>query len=774
MASQANTGLRGLSTDDQVSRGLNLTLELADPGQMPLLLAGIKLKSAQTRRALEELHFVHFARFIPVRGNKAVMVITEFDGPLRAYVLDFVIAIGDVFDLILGFVKDRPPLPVRRHPRAFMDFIEKNNRVVVCPGLDFGEEYPLYSAYPEQTVIDIIGPRKAPAPAPKPVAPATIPLADVQGNILHGYHAAKARHYALRLPDAEIARAFLALLVDGDGKLLPRVSDAQRWQQRPLYRLNVGITHAGLRAIGVPGAMRDALPQAFVQGPVQRAAANGDAGESAPLYWELGGPFQRVDMLVSLYAYAGENSVEEFETRDLQLQGWWKRHGVRLVHMHEAEALPDDEVHFGFREGFSQPRIAGVAGQQGADLQPLASAGEFLLGEYASIYGGKSIDGLPPQLCTNGIFAAVRLLAQDVPAFERMLDDARTRTGLDRDHVAAKLMGRWRNGTPVTEAPNPPQSGVLPFRVKALQYNAFDYAPSQQHPNIHDDHDGLRCPVGAHIRRMNPRSALVAGSPYSHRLIRRGMPYGPRWAGKDDGRSRGLYGLFLCADIERQFEFLVQEWANGDTAASGMRGTRDPVVGSQQGGGAFLIPVQGGTPHRIDVPRLVTTRGSVYLLMPGLDALRFLAAGVGFVQEDVSQEPGPLVVRTRGVKTEDLRFRPDAFDPKDPHFLADPYPFYAQFRQHAPVALVQHRKYRSYWVFSHALVTQVCDDKELYLKRPRGEKGDRGLFFMDPPRHTEVREALNPMFDASRHPVPTTARHEAAQALADILAGGPT
>ena len=71
----------GGAAPTQVSHGLNLTLELNDPHQMPLLLAQLQIRSAQTRVALNELHFVHFARFLPARGNTALLVITEFDGP---------------------------------------------------------------------------------------------------------------------------------------------------------------------------------------------------------------------------------------------------------------------------------------------------------------------------------------------------------------------------------------------------------------------------------------------------------------------------------------------------------------------------------------------------------------------------------------------------------------------------------------------------------------------------------------------------------------------
>ena len=144
----------------QVSHGLNLTLELNDPRQMPQLLAQLQLRSADTRAALDGLNFVHFARFLPTRGNAALLVITEFDGPLQAYVMDFVIAIGDVFTLILSYVKGAEGVgSVKENPRAFWEFIKANNAVVVLPGAMQWDDYPLYSAYEQRTVLDIVGPR---------------------------------------------------------------------------------------------------------------------------------------------------------------------------------------------------------------------------------------------------------------------------------------------------------------------------------------------------------------------------------------------------------------------------------------------------------------------------------------------------------------------------------------------------------------------------------------------------------------------------------------
>ena len=763
----------GMTSGGQVSHGLNLTLELLEPLEMPLLLAGIELRAQRTRDALKELHFVHFARFLPVRGNTALLVITSFDGPLQPYVLDFAITIGDVFDLILSFIKDHPPLPVRDHPREFMAFIERNNKVVVLPHMLAWDDYPLYSAYPDRTVIDILGPRTGLPPPARQPSPVLIDLADVQANILRGYHAQFVRHYALQIHDARAARAFLGLITDGPGDNCPRVSSAQAWApgKKPLYCLNLGFTAAGLQALGV--SCIGQFPREFVEGPAQagRAEANGDIGQSAPAHWELGGVGSPVHLLVSLYADRGDAARAEFDLRDRQLRAHWADAGMAVVITHDAQALADDRVHFGYRDGIAQPRIAGVPGGE-PDWQPEASVGEFLLGQsYLNVYGSRSLGDLPAALCRNGTFAAVRVLEQDVPAFEQLLADAGRTHDIDPELLAAKIMGRWRDGTPLARRPMAPGGLALPGAPTGNLINAFDYAPSHEFPETFNDHEGLSCPVGAHVRRMNPRSALVAGKPYSRRIIRRGMPYGPAWTADSKPARRGLYGLFICADIARQFEFLMQVWANGDIAASGIRGTQDPIIGTQAVGGQYRIPVAGRAgPITLVVPRLVTTRGSLYLFMPGRAGLRFLAKGDGFADGAAASLVAAQSVHTTTSALAGTRFDPGQFDPKDPVFLANPYPCYAFFRQQAPVALVRHGSYQSFWVFSHELVTRVCEQTELFLKKPLGESGSRGLFYMDPPRHGQVRRILDPLFLAAITSSRQQATSFAQQAIEEISA----
>jgi deferrochelatase/peroxidase EfeB len=186
-------------------------------------------------------------------------------------------------------------------------------------------------------------------------------------------------------------------------------------------------------------------------------------------------------------------------------------------------------------------------------------------------------------------------------------------------------MGRWRSGASLIHEPD--SEPDPPSRTPS---NRFDYGPSPGEPLYLNDADGHRCPAGSHVRRLNPRSAPSLGLPGSHRLVRRGMAYGPPYdpTHPGDGIERGLIGLFLCADLELSYEFILRVWANQDIGAPGLRGTREPIVGAQPpGGGHFLIPV----PERREaivlsgLPTLTRTRGSLYCLMPGLGGLRYLS-----------------------------------------------------------------------------------------------------------------------------------------------------
>lgn len=302
------------------------------------------------------------------------------------------------------------------------------------------------------------------------------------------------------------------------------------------------------------------------------------------------------------------------------------------ISAHDANALPHGQVHFGYRDGIAQPQIKGGPAREIPDMQPPADTGDFLLGcDYTNLYGGNYLGNLPTALGNNATYAAFRILRQDVQAFEELLGDWGELWGIDPELVAAKLMGRWRNGVPLTLSPD---AGQTEPPIPREHLNDFDYAPAPGHTNFYDDVDGLRCPIGSHIRRLNPRSALVMGKPHSRRLVRRGMPYGPPYdpTQPDDGIERGLIGMFICGDLELQYEFILRVWANEDLATHGLRGTRDPLIGAQSPrGGRFVLRTADSRDPIVmtGLRRLVQTRGSVYCLVPGIGGLRHLTGASG-------------------------------------------------------------------------------------------------------------------------------------------------
>jgi hypothetical protein len=132
--------------EQQVQNALNLYLPLKNPTQMPALLALLQSASDEVHAALSSLHYVHFARFLPSVDGSMLWVITEYDGGLQSYIMDFVGVLGDAFTEILQFIAGAPPLPVQRYAREFTQFIMDHNL----------SQVGVWSAYPGVTVIDIL------------------------------------------------------------------------------------------------------------------------------------------------------------------------------------------------------------------------------------------------------------------------------------------------------------------------------------------------------------------------------------------------------------------------------------------------------------------------------------------------------------------------------------------------------------------------------------------------------------------------------------------
>lgn len=442
-----------------------------------------------------------------------------------------------------------------------------------------------------------------------------IDFSDIQGNILRGYGFPATSYMFVRVDGAAEGRAWL-------GELIDPVTTNDEWTEgKPSWALNVALTYAGLHAVGVPQHLLDGFPEDFRSGMAARAERLGDTGTSSPEHWDAGLGTGDAHILVTINAASEEERdrrVDRLRSRIDDSQG------LKIVHEQAATLLPFAREHFGFSDGMAQPSIegCGVEARPGQGVpekngwRPLKT-GEFVLG-YEDEDGG--LPKAPPEpLGLHGTFMVYRKMEQDVISFRRTIAENGALYPGGPELLAAKIVGRWPDGTPLVLSPDGPDPAISGDPMKI---NDFRYA---------DDPDGMRCPLGAHTRRTYPRDALGWGGNMStrHRIIRRGLPYGPPLspeAETDDGIERGIVFVCFQASIARQFEIIQAQWC-ADGNAFGLGHDRDYLLGDPDGSGKMTI--QGSPPFFVSPqPSFVTIKGGEYLFVPGMTALRAIAAGL--------------------------------------------------------------------------------------------------------------------------------------------------
>ena len=435
-------------------------------------------------------------------------------------------------------------------------------------------------------------------------------LEDIQHYLLARPKAAIAQYNFITFQNAEGARKWIAALIPtiGNAKTVMAESDRDmRW-------VSVAFTFNGLRAIGVDEASLATFSDPFKQGMAARAQMLGDIGANHPDHWEDNIASPDLHATVILFARDKKELERSIQTHQEYLD---QNPGVSILSTLLLEAVAPLEYvheHFGYRDRMTTPAIEGMGIEPTPGSEAPSKAGEFILG-YPDETGVMPIQPQPEILSKNGSYLAYRKMQEHVGAFRDFLK-ANGKTEEEQELVAAKMMGRWRKtGAPLVLSPHKDDS-ELAWDEK--RNNNFDYEKMDPH--------GYACPVGSHIRRMNVRDNRVSQIMNRRLIIRRGGTYGPHLPddAPEDGANRGIAVFGGCADIARQFEFLISVWVNDPEFQE--LNEKDPFIGAHDGTFDFAIPNRPIKKKLKGIPAFTTVKGGAYFFLPGIKALQYLAS----------------------------------------------------------------------------------------------------------------------------------------------------
>jgi deferrochelatase/peroxidase EfeB len=657
---------------------------------------------------LAETGVIHFARWILLPGKNKLLFMSNYDGAWESYLEDF---IEEAHEGVTGIWSNTQGFP--KTEKLFWKGATDGDRLKWWTRRQQHPSWVWYVAYPSLSLARIrinaairqgIAAARTEADAadwlscfgssPRPAN--ALQLSEVSTLVVGGLRRLRTGTCVfVRISSDKVhAKRWLAGIAE-------EVSYGD--QLNALKALVVGVAPSALMKLGLTEENLTTFSVPFQQGNAApwRARTLGDIGRDDPEHWLWGAGAQtadqtatisagtqtenQVDAVILIYAWDPDQLSELEKTTIDQIE----RFGGHVVLRLKLKDLPEQgrpKEPFGFLDGISNPIIRGIRSTKSEDAADLVDLGEFILGYPDNLGYMPPSPSVPPDddpkgflpsagadllrqrpdfsepsatarhdLGMNGTFLVVRQLEQDTSAFEEFLADAERKlitsghqpkniSGSLRDWIAAKMVGRWRDGTSLVRHPD--SSGTATF---AGHRNVGDIRPDNDFSFRIEDPNGLRCPLGAHIRRANPRDSFVSGLEHleggtkekqfveqikeqlrivnRHRILRVGRPYDAQECrGAPDNRLDKPGLLFMClnADIERQFEFVQQSWVLGPSF-HGLQDEIDPLVGNRQGSETFTIPTPDGPLRINDIKDFVRVRGGGYFFLPGRQALRFLA-----------------------------------------------------------------------------------------------------------------------------------------------------
>lgn len=368
--------------------------------------------------------------------------------------------------------------------------------------------------------------------------------------------------------------------------------------QQSFTWFNVALGYKFLNKIGIDSSIMKHTP--FRIGMYERSYLLGDTKDSNDKghrkNWKFGNPTNELDLFLILASPEKDKLKEEFTSISNKFS--------QLITFKEfGDRLPNDNEHFGFKDGISQPKLRGLIDEQ-TPLTKREVLNQNIGVEYASsgsplVWTGEFVFGYPTQdpnhfrtpvptsedtqndLVKNGSFLVVRRLNQDVKLFYEETDRISSElqaSGQFQEYnpefLRAKFIGRYKNGSPLV------RNDQANDQYENKLSNLFNYKENIPDITLFNgevikgcpaDSQGLRCPLPSHIRKVNPRDSPTdqgaSSNTMKFRILRRGIPFGSQYdfknpANVSNNEERGLFFLCYQTSIEHQFELLMNRWVN--------------------------------------------------------------------------------------------------------------------------------------------------------------------------------------------------------------------
>lgn len=434
----------------------------------------------------------------------------------------------------------------------------------------------------------------------------SIDLDDIQALILRSRPVPYFGTVALlQITDAENAKQLLK-------QMLPLINSAKDWHKSVEASVFLTFTYNGLEKIGVPKDSLDSFPESFKQGMAKRASFLNDVGVNDPKNWEEAFKNENIHIAAAVIADKEENWKKKLEEFRAMIDN---HSGVNVLVSQDFGATEEVKNVFGFRDGISNPEVEGSGIDVPSGFDRPIKAGEFILG-YPGEGDMTKPYPKPDVLGKNGSFMIFRKYQSQVADFNKYVKE-NTHSPEEAELLAAKMVGRWRSGAPLSLAP---EKDDKELGEDAAKNNDFSFK---------DDEYGKKCPFSSHIRRMNPRDSktFVLEDERLHRIIRRSVTFGdvvPPQVTEDDGKERGQYFMGISANAMETLEFLLKQWAN-DGNSQNLGSEKDPMIGVQDEDGLFSMPADPLLKRYKGLQTFNIMKGGEYCFIPSISALKWIS-----------------------------------------------------------------------------------------------------------------------------------------------------